>query len=76
MKDNVTLIPARKKAGNGVKTKEEKPRLRVAAYCRVSTDSDEQGVVLQKRHKQAGMRRNPENTKPMLSLRAKYESDR
>ncbi len=38
---NVTVIPARKRVGNTV-TKEEKPKLRVAAYCRVSTDSDEQ----------------------------------
>ena len=42
MRDNVTLIPARRKAGSRVKTKEEKPKLRIAAYCRVSTDSDEQ----------------------------------
>ena len=41
MNDNVTLIPARRRAGNRV-VKEEKPKLRVAAYCRVSTDSDEQ----------------------------------
>ena len=41
MNDNVTLIPARRRAGNRV-VKEEKPELRVAAYCRVSTDSDEQ----------------------------------
>lgn len=38
---NVTIIPARKQVGNSVK-KSEKPKLRVAAYCRVSTDSDEQ----------------------------------
>lgn len=38
---NVTVIPARKRVGNTV-TKEEKPKLRVAAYCRVSRDSDEQ----------------------------------
>ena len=39
---NVTLIPARKhirKLKN-----DEKPKLRVAAYCRVSTDSDEQAT--------------------------------
>ena len=41
MNDNVTLIPARRRAGNRV-IKEDKPKLRVAAYCRVSTDSDEQ----------------------------------
>lgn len=38
---NITVIPARKRVGNTV-TSEEKPKLRVAAYCRVSTDSDEQ----------------------------------
>lgn len=38
---NITVIPARKRVGNTV-TAEEKPKLRGAAYCRVSTDSDEQ----------------------------------
>lgn len=38
---NVTVIPARKRVGNTVKY-EERPKLKVAAYCRVSTDSDEQ----------------------------------
>ena len=42
MPDNVFVIPARKKTGSRVKTKEDRPKLRVAAYCRVSTDSDEQ----------------------------------
>lgn len=41
MNENVTLIPARRRAGNRI-IKENKPKLRVAAYCRVSTDSDEQ----------------------------------
>lgn len=40
-KMTVTLLPARKKAGLA-KRHEENPKLRVAAYCRVSTDSDEQ----------------------------------
>ena len=40
---NITVIPARRRVGNTVKT-EEKPKLRVAAYCRVSTDSDEQAA--------------------------------
>ncbi len=40
---NVTFIPARKQLGNNIK-KAEKPKLRVAAYCRVSTDSDEQAT--------------------------------
>jgi DNA invertase Pin-like site-specific DNA recombinase len=38
---NITIIPARRKIGNTVK-QAEKPKLRVAAYCRVSTDTDEQ----------------------------------
>ena len=39
---NVTVIPARK---HSRKSKdEEKPKLRVAAYCRVSTDSEEQAT--------------------------------
>lgn len=40
---SVTVIPARKRVGNLAKT-ENKPRLKVAAYCRVSTDSDEQAT--------------------------------
>jgi site-specific DNA recombinase len=42
-KMSVTLLPARKNAGLAKKD-EEKPKLRVAAYCRVSTDSDEQAT--------------------------------
>lgn len=38
---NVTVIPAIKRVGNN-KTSESKPKIRVAAYCRVSTDSEEQ----------------------------------
>ena len=39
---NITVIPARKhrRAEPG----EEKPKLRVAAYCRVSTDTEEQAT--------------------------------
>ena len=41
MNRSVTVIPAR--ARNRTSDKEEaKPKLRVAAYCRVSTDSEEQ----------------------------------
>jgi DNA invertase Pin-like site-specific DNA recombinase len=40
---NVTVIPARMRVGNNIRT-EEKPKLRVAAYCRVSTDSEEQAT--------------------------------
>ena len=39
----VSIIPARPKVGNNIKAP-EKPKLRVAAYCRVSTDSDEQAT--------------------------------
>ncbi|SET62012.1 recombinase family protein [[Clostridium] polysaccharolyticum] len=42
MNENVTLIPARRRAGNRVSKEADKPKLKVAAYCRVSTDSDEQ----------------------------------
>ena len=43
---NVMLIPARRQVGsNARKKEEEKPKLRVAAYCRVSTDSDEQNTI-------------------------------
>lgn len=38
---NVMFIPAKRQVGNTVKQSEQ-PKLRVAAYCRVSTDSDEQ----------------------------------
>lgn len=39
------LIPARRQVGNNArKQEEEKPKLRVAEYCRVSTDSDEQAT--------------------------------
>ncbi|NNJ32094.1 recombinase family protein [Lacrimispora defluvii] len=40
---NITVIPARTRIGNTVKA-EDRPKLRVAAYCRVSTDSDEQAT--------------------------------
>lgn len=38
---NVMVIPARRQVGNTVKQSAQK-KLRVAAYCRVSTDSEEQ----------------------------------
>lgn len=38
---NITVLPARKHA-RGKNDDQEKTKLRVAAYCRVSTDSDEQ----------------------------------
>lgn len=39
----ITVIPARQRVGTQKKTA-EKPKVRVAAYCRVSTDSDEQAT--------------------------------
>lgn len=41
MNSEVTIIPARKRIGTR-RMEEEKPKTRVAAYCRVSTDSIEQ----------------------------------
>ena len=55
------LIPARPKAGNNV-TNTEKPKLRVAAYCRVSTDSDEQATSYEAQieHYTEYIQKNPE----------------
>ena len=39
---SVIVIPATKRVGTLKVDAEEKPKLRVAAYCRVSTDTDEQ----------------------------------
>ena len=38
---NVMVIPAKRQVGNTARQQAAKPKLRVAAYCRVSTDSDE-----------------------------------
>ena len=61
MNENVTLIPARRRAGNRI-IKEEKPKHRVAAYCRVSTDSDEQAgsYEMQVNHSTEYIERNKE----------------
>ena len=40
----VTMIPARKRVGNALRREDQPRKLRVAAYCRVSTDSDEQAT--------------------------------
>ncbi|MDD2959939.1 MAG: recombinase family protein, partial [Lachnospiraceae bacterium] len=58
---NVTVIPARQHLGNR-RQQEEKQRLRVAAYCRVSTDSDEQAssYETQIEHYTAFIKKNPE----------------
>ena len=41
---NVKVIPAKRQIGNTGRKQDAKPKLRVAAYCRVSTDSDEQAT--------------------------------
>lgn len=41
MAQNVTVIPARRKVGSQ-RTAAQVQKTRVAAYCRVSTDSEEQ----------------------------------
>jgi len=46
MNRSVTVIPARARNRN-LNNKKEKSKLRVAAYCRVSTDSDEQASSYQ-----------------------------
>ena len=58
---SVTVIPARQSMGGGIK-KEEKPKLRVAAYCRVSTDSDEQATSYETQieHYTSFIQKNPE----------------
>ena len=43
MNKNITVIPARKQVRRR-ESEGEKPKLRVAAYCRVSTDTDEQAT--------------------------------
>ena len=57
---NVTMIPARTRRVTA--TQEEKPKMRVAAYCRVSTDSDEQATSYeaQVEHYTEQIRNNPE----------------
>src|SRR5574344_515554 len=59
---NVMVIPARRQVGNTARQQEEKPKLRVAAYCRVSTDSDEQATSYeaQVEHYTYYIRKNPE----------------
>ncbi|MBP2028678.1 DNA invertase Pin-like site-specific DNA recombinase [Acetoanaerobium pronyense] len=58
---NVTVIPAFKRVGNQ-KTNESKAKTRVAAYCRVSTDSDEQAnsYEVQISHYTEFINKNPE----------------
>ena len=58
---NVMVIPARRQVGNTVKQSVQK-KLRVAAYCRVSTDSEEQetSYEAQVTHYTEYIQKNPE----------------
>lgn len=58
---NVMVIPAKKQVGNSVR-QDTKPKLRVAAYCRVSTDSDEQATSYEAQvsHYTEYIQKNPE----------------
>lgn len=56
------IIPAKRQVGNTSRQQEDKPKLRVAAYCRVSTDSDEQATSYetQVEHYTEYIKKNPE----------------
>ena len=57
----ITVIPAKRRVGNTVGVT-EKPKLKVAAYCRVSTDSEEQATSYetQVEHYTTYISKNPE----------------
>lgn len=59
---NVMVIPAKRQVGNTSRSQDAKPKLRVAAYCRVSTDSDEQATSYkaQVEHYTEYIKKNPE----------------
>ena len=59
---NVMVIPAKRQVGNTARQQDTKPKLRVAAYCRVSTDSDEQATSYeaQVEHYTEFIQKNPE----------------
>lgn len=59
---NVMLIPAKRQVGNTARQQNAKPKLRVAAYCRVSTDSAEQATSYdaQVEHYTEFIQKNPE----------------
>ena len=61
---SVKIIPAMPHAGKTGSSVKEKPRLRVAAYCRVSTDTEEQAISYetQVEHYTEYISRNPEWT--------------
>ena len=62
MMGNVMVIPAKRQIGSTVRQQDVKPKLRVAAYCRVSTDSDEQATSYeaQVEHYTDYIQKNPE----------------
>lgn len=59
---NVMVIPAKRQIGNTGRKQDAKPKLRGAAYCRVSTDSDEQATSYeaQVEHYKEYIKKNPE----------------
>lgn len=59
---NVIVIPAKRQIGNTGRKQDANPKLRVAAYCRVSTDSDEQATSYeaQVEHYTEYIKKNPE----------------
>ena len=59
---NVMVIPAKRQVGNTARQQDAKPKLRVAAYCRVSTDSAEQATSYdaQVEHYTELIQKNPE----------------
>ena len=69
---NITVIPARKRVGNTAAA-EQRPKLKVAAYCRVSTDSEEQAssYEVQVAHYTQFIQKNPES-----ELAGVYADDR
>ena len=64
---NVMVIPAKRQVGNTARQQDAKPKLRVAAYCRVSTDSDEQATSYdaQVEHYTEFIQKNPNGNLPV-----------
>src|SRR5699024_9749467 len=58
---NITVIPARKRVGNTAAVA-QRPKLKVVAYCRVSTDSEElaSSYEVQVSHYTQFIQKNPE----------------
>ena len=67
---NVTIIPARRQVNN-VKQAEQ-PKLRVAAYCRVSTDSDEQETSYETQVSHYGVHQKPPGMGACRNLRRRW----